>query len=189
MNRRAFLLASGVALSSSLGRPRGADATTARLVTLEELVGYSTFVVVGTAGERHAIWEDLPSGRRIVTYTRVFVERAIVGSPGTELGVRTLGGVVDKIGQSVAGEAQLATGSRSMLFLAKGSNALVVAGMAQGHFPVITDEKGVPRLTTSPDTGLLVARPGPTVSARERLSGATLDDAASAVALLGKGAK
>jgi hypothetical protein len=176
-------------VSSSLARPRGADATTARLVTLEELVGYSTYVVVGRAGERHAIWEEMPGGRRIVTYTRVFVERAIVGAPGTELWVRTLGGVVDKIGQSVAGEAQLATGSRSMLFLAKAPLAVVVAGMAQGHFPVVTDDKGVPRLATSPDTALLVARPGPTISARERLLGATVDDAASAVLALGKGAK
>jgi hypothetical protein len=189
MARRGFLLALATALSLALAPPRRADATTARLITLEELVGYSTYVVVATAGEHRSVWEDLPSGRRIVTYTRVAVERDIVGAPAAELWVRTLGGAVDKIGQSVPGEARLATGSRSVLFLTKANGVLVVAGMAQGHFPLVVDDKGVSRLTTSPDTGLLIARPGPSISARERLVGATLDEAMSAVVAVSKGAR
>jgi hypothetical protein len=180
MNRRAFMLASLSAVPV-LAFPPGAEAHTARLLTLEELTGISTFVVVATAGEHRSVWEDLPSGRRIVTYTRLAVERIIAGAPGTELWVRTLGGAVDKIGQAVPGEAQLRPGSRAMLFLAQVTGAVVVAAMAQGHYPVVADDKGTPRLTPSPETGMLIPRPGPVIFARERLVGSTVDEAAAMV--------
>jgi hypothetical protein len=192
MHRRAFLLASAVALSSlssGLTLVRRADATTARLITLEELTSYSAYVVVATARERRSVWEDMPSGRRIVTYTRISVDRPIVGAPGGELWVRTLGGVVDKIGQSVPGEAQLALGAQALLFLAKANGVVVVAGMAQGHYPIVADDKGMLRLAPSPDSALYVARPGPSLSARERLLGATVDDAANAVTAVSRPGK
>jgi hypothetical protein len=178
MNRRAFLLASALTLPPLLTLSPGADASASRLITLEQLVERSTYVVVATAGERSCVWEDLPSGRRIVTYTRVAVERAVAGAPVTELRVRTLGGVVEHLGQAVPGEAQLPQGSRSLLFLANVSGVVVVTAMAQGRYPIVADEKGTPRLTASPDAGLLVPRPGPIVSAQERLIGGTLEDAA-----------
>jgi hypothetical protein len=53
--------------------------------------------------------------------------------------------------------------------------------MAQGHFPIVADERGVDRLASSPDTGMLLPRPGPSISARERLLGAALEDAAAIV--------
>jgi hypothetical protein len=192
MHRRAFLLASVLTLPPLLASVAGApaaEAHTARLVTLEELSGYSAYVVVGVAGEHHCVWEDLPSGRRIVTYTRVTVERAIAGAPGAEQWVRTLGGAVDHIGQAVPGEVQLPQGSRALLFLAKAEGVVVVAAMAQGHFPIVADDKGVARLAPSPETGLLVPRPGPVLSARERLVGATVDEAAALVTQIRKGAQ
>jgi hypothetical protein len=82
----------------------------------------------------------------------------------------------------VAGEAQLRAGSRSVLFLTKASEAVVVTAMAQGHYPLVVDGAGVSRLAGSPDTDLLLGRPGPTISARERLMGAPLEDAAKAIA-------
>jgi hypothetical protein len=95
--------------------------------------------------------------------------------PGTELKVRTLGGVVGSIGQSVAGEAQLGIGKKALLFLAPASGALVVTGMAQGHYPVVSDDKGEEHLAPSPDPGMLVPRRGPTISAHERLVGGKLE--------------
>ncbi len=181
MRRRAFLLASVLALPPLLAFPPGAHALTARLLTLEELVGYSTYVVVATAGEHRSLWEDLPSGKRIVTYTRIAVERPVVGAPGPELWVRTLGGAVDNIGQSVSGEAQLVTGSRAMLFLTQANGVVVVTAMSQGHYPIVVAEKGAERLASSPETGLLLGRPGPSISARDRLLGAAVGDAAALV--------
>jgi hypothetical protein len=186
MNRRAFLLASALTLPPLCTLSPRADASTARLITLEQLVERSTYVVVGTANERSSVWEDLPSGRRIVTYTRLTVERAVAGAPGTELWVRTLGGAVDHIGQAVPGEAELPQGSRSLLFLANVNGVVVVTAMAQGRYPVVADEKGTPRLTGSRDAGLLLPRPGPTVSAQERLVGGTVEAAVALVQQLQK---
>jgi hypothetical protein len=181
MNRRALLLASLLALPPLLSLSRGAEAHTARLLTLEDLVDRSAYVVVGTAGEHHSQWEDLPAGRRIVTYTKVTVERTVSGAPGADLWVRTLGGAVDKIGQSVPGEAQLVPGSRALLFLAQVNGVVVVTAMSQGHYPVVADDKGVLRLAQSPDVGMLIGRPGPILSARDRLVGAKVDEAAALV--------
>ena len=189
MNRRAFLLASALALPPavvlSADAPLAvadAEAAVSMLMSLDELVVASTHVVVATASDRYSAWEQLPSGKRIVTYTRLTVERAVAGAPPQEIWVRTLGGVVGKLGQSVAGEAQIATGSRSLFFLAAVGDAVVVTGMAQGHYPIIADDKGVARLKPSPDPGMLVPRRGPSISAQERLVGGKLDDALALIA-------
>jgi hypothetical protein len=73
-----------------------------------------------------------------------------------------------------------------MLFLSETNGVVVVTAMAQGHYPIVADDRGVPRLTPSPEAGMLVPRKGPTISAHERLVGAALDDAAAAVQQLGK---
>ena len=178
-------LAIGLSPTAPLEGPRSAEASVAVLISLEDLTAASTYVVVATAGERRSVWEETPSGKRIVTYTRVKVDRSVAGPAETELWVRTLGGEVDKIGQSVSGEAQIGAGSRSLLFLARVDAGIVVVGMAQGHYPIIeggvTPTAGAPRLAGSPDAGMLLPRRGPTISARERLVGLTLDDAVLAV--------
>ena len=93
--------------------------------------------------------------------------------PAGELWVRTLGGVVDKIGQAVPGEAQLAAGSRALLFLAQGPGRGGRHGDGQGHYPIVADDKGVARLTPEPRRGDARRRAaGPTISAHERLVGA-----------------
>jgi hypothetical protein len=166
--------------ASSLGPPP-AEAAVSLLVTLDELVQSSTYVVLGTAAEHNSAWEETPSGRRIVTYTRIDVERTVAGDPGTSVWVRTLGGTVGSIGQYVSGEAQITLGSRSLLFLHKEGPLVAVTEMAQGHFPVIADDKGPVRLGASPDAGALLPRRGPSISAREVLVGATIERAVVAV--------
>ena len=116
--------------------PPSAEASVSVLLSLDEMVAASSAVVVGTAAEKKSQWEELAGGKRIVTYTKIKIDRTLTGSAGSEVWVRTLGGSVDKIGQAVSGEAQIATGSKSVLFLRKSGDATVVTGMAQGHFPV-----------------------------------------------------
>jgi hypothetical protein len=188
----ALALPAGVALSpdAPLEGARPAAAGVSILLSLDSLVDASTFVVVATAGQKYSVWEDWPSGRRIVTYTKLSIERAAVGSPGTEIWVRTLGGAVGSIGQSVSGEAQIAAGERSLLFLRKTDAAVVVTAMAQGHYPVVPEStQGTRfRLAPSPDAGTLLPRRGPSISARERLVGVTLDEALAAVKQVRRGA-
>lgn len=161
--------------------PAPAHASVSVLLSLDELVATSTSVVVGTASEKKSQWEELAGGKRIVTYTKIKIDRTLAGSAGTEIWVRTLGGSVDKIGQSVSGEAQIATGSKSVLFLMKRGDVTMVTAMAQGHFPVIADDKGVSRLRPSPDAGTQLRTPGPSIAARDQLVGQTIDTAATAI--------
>jgi hypothetical protein len=177
----AFPAAFGLLPGAPLVAPREAVAGVSVLMSLEELSAASTHVVVARAIDRTSAWEDLAGARRIVTYTRLAVERTVVGAPATELVVRTLGGVVDGIGQAVSGEAQISLGKRALVFVAQGEGSLVVTGMAQGHYPIVEREKEPPRLGPSPDAGMLLPRRGPAVSAREELLGATLDAATAAV--------
>ena len=161
--------------------PPPAEASVSVLMSLDEMVAASTSVVLGTAAEKKSQWEELAGGKRIVTYTKIKIDRSLAGSAGSEVWVRTLGGAVDKIGQAVSGEAQIATGSKSVLFLMKRGDVTVVTGMAQGHFPVVADDKGVSRLRSSPDAGTQVRTPGPTIAARDLLVGQTVDVAAAAI--------
>jgi hypothetical protein len=188
----AFALPAGILLSpdAPFAGIRPAAASVAVLISLDQLVNASTYIVVATAGEKYSLWEDSPSGRRIVTYTKLSVERSVVGAAGAEIWVRSLGGAVGGIGQSVSGEAEIATGSRSLLFLTKTNSAVVVTAMAQGHYPVVpADAKGTAlRLASSPDAGALLTRRGPSISARERLLGAPLDEAVTAVKQVRRGA-
>ncbi|WP_437496381.1 hypothetical protein [Sorangium sp. So ce1099] len=183
--------AAGVSPGALLSGPREAQAAVSVQLSLEELVSRAAYVVVATATEQRSQWEELGGARRIVTYTRLSVDRPVAGQPDGEIWVRTLGGVVGDIGQQVSGDAQLKIGGQAMVFLSRAGSALVVAGMAQGHYPVVDGEEGrrvagaprvaVRRLAASPDGGTVLPRPGPAISAREQLVGATLDAAIDAV--------
>lgn len=156
--------------------PGNANAAVSVVMSLNELVSTSTHVVVAKAAEHKSMWEETPSGKRIVTYTRLDVERSIAGDAGSSIWVRTLGGAVGSTGQWVSGEAVITDGSRSVLFLTKSGSTFGVTAMAQGHYPIVT-EGAVTRLAGSPDVGTLLQRRGPNIAAREVLVGATLDKA------------
>jgi hypothetical protein len=156
--------------------PGAAEAAVSVVVSLNELVSISTHVVVAKAAERQSMWEDTPSGRRIVTYTRLEVERSAAGDAVSSVWVRTLGGVVCSTGQAVSGEAVIKIGSHSLLFLLKSGGTFAVTAMAQGHYPIVVDG-AVTRLAGSPDAGMLLMRRGPNIAAREVLVGATVDKA------------
>jgi hypothetical protein len=158
-----------------------AQASVSILLGLDELVAASTAVVVGTASEQKCQWEEVAGSRRIVTYTKIKVDKTIAGSAGSEVWVRTLGGTIDNLGQAVSGEARIAAGQKSVLFLMKRGDVTMVTAMAQGHYPVVADEKGVSHLAASPDVGAQIRTPGPVIAARDVLVGQTLDVAVTAI--------
>ena len=156
-----------------------AHATVALLHPLSELVDLADRVVVATPTERFSRWEQL-HGRRIVSYTKITVDRRVYGPAADTLWVRTLGGAVDGVGQHVAGQPRLDIGQRALLFLQPDGPTLVVTGAAQGHFPVRIvrrDKKATAVLAASPSQGKLVRRPGPSVSAQQALVDRALADA------------
>jgi len=178
-----------LAVSISLA-PRDAGAATSIELGMADLVGTSTLVVAGTPLDSRSLWEGDASthGRRIVTYTRVRVDRLLDGAPQAEVWVRTLGGEVDDIGQQVAGEAVLRLSQPLLLFLrGRTDGTHVVVGMAQGQYPLdARPEIGAARVRLPSEAGHLLPR---TVtsgaaqrSARLVLVGHTLDEVAQLVA-------
>jgi hypothetical protein len=173
---------------------RSAAASTSIELSVAELVSKSTLVLAGTPLDSRSLWEESEGGRgrRIVTYTRLRVDRLIDGNAASEVWVRTLGGEVDDIGQHVDGEAVLVPQKPALLFLraiAGGTHGVV--GMAQGQYPLDRPPAGTPVRVLAPvGLGKLVPKAGaPTLPnqspsqlpARLVLSGQTLDDAARLV--------
>jgi hypothetical protein len=144
--------------ASLMGLPH-AEASVSLTVLLDELVRESSGAAVVSPIEHHAVWED----DRIVTYTRVRVERVVAGSIAEPVWVRTLGGEVGDIGQIVEGEAQLAAGQSSLFFLRphldpvtrRPTGAFAVAEGAQGQFPVVAPAGGKAHLELARDLGAL----------------------------------
>jgi hypothetical protein len=156
-------------------------------VTWDGLLRASSAAAVVTPVEARAIWEN----GRIYTYTRVQVNRSVAGDlgAGSEAWVRTMGGIVDKIGQIVEGEALLATGQPSLLFLHAGPiGALEVTARGQGQFPIVTvDPQTPPRVVRSHAVGAIVAPPLAVSSPANRLAadvlhGRVVDDVAGDIA-------
>jgi hypothetical protein len=189
--RLAYALAAALAVGVPLGYafvPRDAQAAVSIAYTLDELVMRSPRVVVATGLERKSQWEELGGSKRIVTYTRMRVHDDVYGSGDGEVWVRTLGGVVDNIGQQVSGEASLAVGEKAVVFLTRVSDgAWVVSGMAQGHYPVraAARKDGEPPppelLHFSPDVGEILPRRGPSIPAHSQLVGKTVPQSLAAI--------
>jgi hypothetical protein len=170
---------------------RMAAASTFIEMNVADLVAQSSLVVAGTPLESTSLWEnsDGGRGRRIVTYTRLRIDRTVDGAPQAEVWVRTLGGHVDDIGQRVDGEAVLVPSQPGFFFLRAipgGTHAVV--GMSQGHYPLEAQPGSTTlRLMAPRGLGRLVERLGrphlpDRPPARTELVGRTLDDVALLVA-------
>jgi hypothetical protein len=166
-----------------------ARASVSIAVTWDGLLRESTAAALVTALEGRSVWE----GDRIYTYTHVRVDRGVAGelTTGDDAWVRTMGGVVGKVGQVVDGEPVLTRGQSSLLFLhgipARPAGAYDVTARGQGQFPLVADEKTPPRLVRSTSAGGLVPRHSVGPPAAQRLAadvvhGRPVDDVARDVA-------
>ncbi|HVH44305.1 MAG TPA: hypothetical protein VM925_18260 [Labilithrix sp.] len=141
--------------------PSDAAASVSIAVAFETLVKDADAVAVVTAGEPMSVWED----GRIYTYTKVKVDQGVAGDvgAGADGWVRTMGGVVGKIGQLVDGEPVLVRDKPALLFLRKFKEGGVfeVSARAQGQYPITVDEKTKTRkLLRSASVGMLLPPKG-----------------------------
>lgn len=152
--RRSLLLFAFAAVVSSTT----AAASVSVALSLDDLARTSTTVARVTPLDLSSRWED----GRIVTYVRVRVDDAIAGSavPGSELRVRTLGGIVDGVGQAVEGEARFTAGKPSMVFLTERGGQTVVSGRAQGQLAIVRGADGREIVRAVPSGTLVVRTPG-----------------------------
>lgn len=139
---RSSLLAAVLAGASAFAMlvPSDAQASVSIAVAFDALVKDADTVGVVTPVESKSVWEE----GRIYTYTRVKVEQGVAGELGTgsEGWIRTMGGVVGKIGQLVDGEPVFTANKSSLVFMRKFkvSGQWEVSARAQGQYPVISDE-------------------------------------------------
>jgi len=130
----------GASLAAGVLVPTDAQASVSIAVAYDALVKDADSVGVVTPQESKSIWEE----GRIITYTRVKVDQGVAGELGTggEGWIRTMGGVVGKIGQLVDGEPVLTTGKPALLFMRKfkQGGTWEVSARAQGQYPVVQDD-------------------------------------------------
>lgn len=178
LSRRAFVgsIAASIATAALPAR-----ASIARGVPLAELVGRSRHFILGTAVSGSCRWEKVGKSNRIVTYSVVRVDAALSGeSPeSSEVYVRSLGGSIGGIGQFVHGEALLALGEGSAVFLADlAPGVFQVTAMSQGHYPLWRDKRGARRLRSGVESLEIVGEN----AAVHRLAGLTVAEAQTLVA-------
>ncbi|MBX3261320.1 MAG: hypothetical protein KF782_16665 [Labilithrix sp.] len=160
--------------------PSDATASVSIAVGFELLVKDADAVAVLTPGEQTSVWED----GRIYTYTRVHVDRGVAGDigAGADGWVRTMGGVVGKVGQLVDGEPVFVRDKASLVFMRKfkAGGVYEVSARAQGQYPLKLDEATKQqRLIRSTAVGMLLP-PKPSV-ADAAASGATKPQSAGVV--------
>jgi hypothetical protein len=193
---RRLLLAWALGVPASLTMaaltPSEGKASVVVAMTLKDLVDRSESVVVGLPKSRTSRWE----GGRIVTYTTVAIDTSVAGSgkAGETLTMRTLGGVVDGIGQIVHGEAVLKLGAPVMIFVGSLSTSYAttvmagsrsVVGMSQGVLPVVVGTDKIPRIGLSATDLTLVTPPdAKTVPAHVATNGRAVVDVTTEVRLL-----
>jgi hypothetical protein len=181
VTRRSFLCGTAAA-AAGLALPAQASASMALAVSLGELVHTCQHAAVGISVDAFSRWEMVAKKNRIVTYSVVDIERPLDGRPLAKgpIMVRTLGGIVGGVGQVVHGEAVIALGERTALFLRGVTpDFYSVLAMAQGAYPVKADTSGVPRLHAALEALELRRTKDAAV---HRLNGRSLQDAESMVA-------
>jgi hypothetical protein len=131
-----------------------ASASVSIAVGWDALLKDADAVAVITPVESKSVWE----GGRIYTYTRVKVDQGVAGDLGTgaEAWVRTMGGVVGKVGQLVDGEPVFVSGKSSLLFMRKfQAGAWEVSARAQGQYPIVLDASKVRKVIKNANVGML----------------------------------
>jgi hypothetical protein len=165
-----------------------AGASVSIAVRWESLLHESTAAAMVAPLEGQSVWE----GDRIYTYTRVRIDRILAGelATGSEILVRTMGGVVGHTGQLVEGEAVLTRGEASLLFMHAvpgRPGTFDVTARGQGQFPLVADDRAPPRLVRSNTMGALLPSrevglvPGGPLAA-DVVHGHAVDDVAREVA-------
>lgn len=151
--------------------PSDASASVSIAITFDSLCQQADSVVAVTPGEATSNWED----GRIFTYTKVHVDQGVAGelAAGQDTYVRTMGGVVGRIGQMVDGEAVFQKDKPSLLFLRKmKTGSYEVTARGQGQYPILVDEKTKARtLSRSFAAGVLLPPHEKTAEQQAQASG------------------
>lgn len=108
--------------------------TVMRPMDITELARQADTIVLGTVTHQESAWDAQHTS--IHTDVTVAVERAIVGTPGSEVTFRVRGGVIDGMGMRTSNDPVFRDGERVLLFLDTTSEPARVVGLEQGKVTV-----------------------------------------------------
>lgn len=169
-------LASAIGVVTVAG---AAHASTIPPMDIPQLYAGASIVVHADVIEQHSQWEDIDGNNLIFTYSTLRVN-STAKRPATSrlMTVRTVGGTVDGISQTLIGEADVGVGEEVVLFMenVQGWTQPGVLGFHNGKFAVSRDAQGA--ISLSRDLG---QRPGDRPLADATVSAAAFLDTVQAV--------
>ena len=140
-------------------------AAVSRRLSLPELVGGSTSIVVATCRTAQSRWT--PDRSQIETVATYDVVETLKGPARSAVTVVSLGGVVDGVGMYVSGMPSFVPGRQELLFLSTSdASSMKVVGMAQGQFHVTRDSFGVESVSRSSNGTNLLGPKDPALDIR-----------------------
>jgi hypothetical protein len=120
----------------------------------------STHIVQGTVTGVRSYWNG--SHTKILTETRVAVERSYKGGAGGDVGVVQLGGTVGHVQMKVEGALDWSPGEEVLLFLEPFTDdRFMIYGLSQGKYDIERDGSGRPFVSrASLDDVEMLSAPG-----------------------------
>jgi hypothetical protein len=139
-NNRSLSLVAAAAIVGTAFLSSTASATVAQAVPFEEKVDNAAGIVLGTVVSNRSQMD--PSGRWIVTYSTIRVEKAMKGQAASEVTVVMPGGRVGTLNQSTIGIPAFHEGDERVVFLKQTKLGPTVLYFDQGAYDVTKDERG-----------------------------------------------
>ncbi|HEY0155794.1 MAG TPA: hypothetical protein VGF28_00730 [Thermoanaerobaculia bacterium] len=120
--------------------PVVAEATIARAMQFDDKVENAAAIVVGKVVAQQSRWDE--SGRRILTYSTIQVEKTLKGAQAPQTTIVTPGGVVGDIAQEYVGIPRFAVGEEHVLFTRNAKAGPTVLYFDQGAYRVERNDRG-----------------------------------------------
>lgn len=134
-SRAALVFAAALTLT-----PIAAEATIARAVKFDEKVDQAAAIVLGRVVSQQSSWDA--AGQRILTYSKLQVEKTLKGFPAQEITIVTPGGVVGDVAQDYVGVPRFRTGDEHVVFVRNTKSGPTVLFLDQGSYRVEKNDRG-----------------------------------------------
>jgi hypothetical protein len=130
----------GLAFAAALALvPVSAEATIAQAMKFDDKVGNAASIVLGKVVAQQSRWDE--SGRRILTYSTIQVEKTLKGQQASQTVIVTPGGQVGDIAQEFVGVPRFAVGEEHVVFTRNTHAGPTVLYLEQGAYRVTDDER------------------------------------------------
>lgn len=133
--RTALAIAAVLALA-----PMTAQATISRVVKFDEKVDQAASIIVGRVVSQESSWDA--NRQRILTRSKIAVEKTLKGSPAREITIVTPGGTVGDIAQDYVGVPRFQTGDENVVFVRETGAGPTVLFFDQGAYRVAKNDSG-----------------------------------------------